>query len=104
MSRLARACRRESRPSCSGLIPNANILVRTICQECRSLVQALNCGFRLPTAAGTDFMGNYASLRGPAGRNRAYAEVPASPLKLQSSLESIKAGRTFANEWAVTPV
>jgi TolB protein len=34
----------------------------------------LNCGFRLPTAAGTDFMGNYASLRGPVGLNRVYAE------------------------------
>jgi len=56
----------------------------------------LNCGFRLPTAAGTDFMGNYASLRGPAGLNRVYAQVPAGPLKLQSWLESIKAGRTFA--------
>jgi TolB protein len=56
----------------------------------------LNCGFRLPTAAGTDFMGNYASLRGPAGLNRVYAEVPAGPIKLQPWLESIKAGRTFA--------
>ena len=56
----------------------------------------LNCGFRLPTAAGTDFMGNYASLRGPAGLNRVYAEVPTGPLKVQSFLQSIKAGRTFA--------
>jgi TolB protein len=56
----------------------------------------LNCGFRLPTAAGTDFMGNYASLRGPAGLNRVYSGVPAGSLKLPSWLESIKAGRTFA--------
>jgi Tol biopolymer transport system component len=56
----------------------------------------LNCGFRLPTAAGTDFMGNYASLRGPAGLNRVYAQISAGPLKFQSWLESIKAGRTFA--------
>lgn len=56
----------------------------------------LNCGFRLPTAAGTDFMGNYASLRGPVGLNRAYAEVPAGPLKIEPWLASIKAGRTFA--------
>ncbi|MGA7080388.1 MAG: CehA/McbA family metallohydrolase [Terriglobales bacterium] len=56
----------------------------------------LNCGFRLPTAAGTDFMGNYASLRGPMGLNRVYAEVPAGSLKLEPWLESIKAGRTFA--------
>jgi TolB protein len=56
----------------------------------------LNCGFRLPTAAGTDFMGNYASLRGPVGLNRVYAEVPREPLKIEPWLEAIKAGRTFA--------
>jgi TolB protein len=56
----------------------------------------LNCGFRLPAAAGTDFMGDYASLRGPIGLNRVYAEAPAGPLKLEPWLESIKAGRTFA--------
>ena len=56
----------------------------------------LNCGFRLPTAAGTDFMANFASLRGPAGLNRVYAEVPTGPTKLQSWLASIKAGHTFA--------
>jgi len=56
----------------------------------------LNCGFRLPTAAGTDFMGNYASLRGPVGLNRVYAEVPAGPLKIAPWLAAIKAGRTFA--------
>lgn len=55
----------------------------------------LNCGFRLPTAAGTDFMGNYASLRGPVGLNRVYAEEP-SPLRIEPWLASIKAGRTFA--------
>jgi hypothetical protein len=56
----------------------------------------LNCGFRLPTAAGTDFMGNYASLRGPVGLNRVYAEVPAGPLKIEPWLAAIKAGKTFA--------
>jgi TolB protein len=56
----------------------------------------LNCGFRLPTAAGTDFMGNYASLRGPVGLNRVYAEVPAGPLKIEPWLAAIKAGHTFA--------
>ena len=56
----------------------------------------LNCGFRLPTAAGTDFMGNYASLRGPVGLNRVYAEVKPGPLKIEPWLEAIKAGRTFA--------
>jgi len=56
----------------------------------------LNCGFRLPTAAGTDFMGNYASLRGPVGLNRVYAEIPRGPLKIGPWLAAIKAGRTFA--------
>ena len=56
----------------------------------------LNCGFRLPTAAGTDFMGNYASLRGPVGLNRVYAEVPDGPLKIGPWLAAIKAGSTFA--------
>lgn len=60
----------------------------------------LNCGFRLPAAAGTDFMGNYASLRGPIGLNRVYAGVPArgssEPLKIEPWLAALKAGRTFA--------
>jgi hypothetical protein len=56
----------------------------------------LNCGFRLPTAAGTDFMGNYASLRGPVGLNRVYAETKPGPLKIGPWLAAIKAGRTFA--------
>ena len=56
----------------------------------------LNLGFRLPTAGGTDFMGNYASLRGPIGLNRVYAEVKPGPLKIEPWLASIKAGRTFA--------
>jgi Tol biopolymer transport system component len=56
----------------------------------------LNCGFRLPTAAGTDFMGDYASLRGPIGLNRVYAKVPSGPLKIEPWLAAIKAGHTFA--------
>jgi TolB protein len=56
----------------------------------------LNCGFRLPTAAGTDFMGNYASLRGPVGLNRVYAEVKPGPLEIKPWLSAIKAGHTFA--------
>ncbi len=58
--------------------------------------QLLNCGFRLPTAAGTDAMANYASLRGPVGLNRVYAEVPSGPLNIVPWLSSIKQGRTFA--------
>jgi TolB protein len=58
--------------------------------------QLLNCGFHLPTAAGTDAMANYASLRGPVGLNRVYAEVPSGPLNIVPWLSSIKHGRTFA--------
>ena len=51
----------------------------------------LNCGFHLPTAAGTDAMANFASLRGPVGLNRVYAKVPAGPLNIDNWLDSIKA-------------
>ncbi len=56
----------------------------------------LNCGFRLPTAAGTDAMANFASLRGPVGLNRVYADVPQGPLNIESWLSSLKQGHTFA--------
>jgi TolB protein len=56
----------------------------------------LNCGFRLPAAAGTDAMANYASLRGPVGLNRVYAEVAAGPLDSTNWLASLKQGTTFA--------
>ncbi len=56
----------------------------------------LNCGFRLPTAAGTDAMANYASLRGPVGLNRVYVKVPAGPLSIEPWLASLKQGHTFA--------
>ena len=41
-------------------------------------------------------MGNYASLRGPVGLNRVYAEVKPGALKIEPWLAAIKAGRTFA--------
>jgi len=56
----------------------------------------LNCGFRLPTAAGTDAMANFASLRGPVGLNRVYVKVPAGPLNIETWLDSLKHGRTLA--------
>src|SRR6202034_2304071 len=58
----------------------------------------LNCGFRLPAAAGTDAMAKFASLRGPVGLNRVYASVPRGPLDihLQTWLSSLKQGHTFA--------
>jgi TolB protein len=56
----------------------------------------LNCGFHLPTGAGTDAMANFASLRGPVGLNRVYVKVPAGPLKIGTWMDSLKHGRTFA--------
>jgi Tol biopolymer transport system component len=56
----------------------------------------LNCGFHLPAAAGTDAMANFASLRGPVGLNRVYAQVPKGPLRIAVWLDSLKKGRTFA--------
>ena len=41
-------------------------------------------------------MANYASLRGPVGLNRVYAEVKSGPLQIQPWLESLKQGKTFA--------
>ncbi len=61
----------------------------------------LNCGFRLPAAAGTDAMTNYASLRGPVGLARVYAlpDAPAddSPAAREKAwLAGLKAGRSMA--------
>src|SRR5436190_1090171 len=56
----------------------------------------LNLGFRIPAAAGTDAMANYATLRGPVGLNRVYASVANGPLRSDAWLESLRSGRTFA--------
>jgi TolB protein len=56
----------------------------------------LNCGFHLPTAAGTDAMANFASLRGPVGLNRVYVEVPQGKLNIKPWLANLKSGHTFA--------
>jgi TolB protein len=54
----------------------------------------LNLGFRLPAAAGTDAMTNYASLRGPVGLNRVYlATTERTPQALRAA---IREGRGFA--------
>jgi TolB protein len=58
----------------------------------------LNLGFRLPAAAGTDAMANFASLRGPVGLNRVYVKVPSGPLNIVSWLNSLKQGHTFATD------
>ena len=56
----------------------------------------LNLGFRVPTGAGTDAMANFASLRGPVGMNRVFVQVPAGGLKMESWLDGLQRGRTFA--------
>jgi hypothetical protein len=56
----------------------------------------LNLGFRIPAAAGTDAMADYATLRGPVGLNRAYASVPDGPLSSDAWLAALKEGRSFA--------
>lgn len=56
----------------------------------------LNLGWRIPAAAGSDTMANFASLRGPVGMNRVYARVPDGRLAPGDFLEAIKRGHTFA--------
>ena len=64
--------------------------------HCQRLVPAAELWIPLPTAAGTDAMANFASLRGPVGLNRVYVKVPAGPLDIGVWLDSLKHGRTFA--------
>jgi hypothetical protein len=54
----------------------------------------LNCGFRLPAAAGTDAFPNFASLRGPPGLVRTFVQSGAT-LDHRRWLAGLKAGRTF---------
>jgi TolB protein len=54
----------------------------------------LNCGFRLPAAAGTDAFPNFASLRGPPGLVRTFVHS-GTTLNHAMWLAGIKAGRTF---------
>jgi TolB protein len=56
----------------------------------------LNLGFRIPAAGGTDAMADYATLRGPVGLNRVYAQLPRGPLASDAWLAALRAGRTFA--------
>ena len=56
----------------------------------------LNCGVRLPAAAGTDAFPNFASLRGPPGLVRVFART-GPVLDHRRWLAAIKAGRTFVS-------
>jgi dipeptidyl aminopeptidase/acylaminoacyl peptidase len=55
----------------------------------------LNAGFRISAGAGSDAMTNFASLRGPVGLNRVYAQLD-GPLSRERFYAALKAGRTFA--------
>jgi Tol biopolymer transport system component len=54
----------------------------------------LNCGLKIPAAAGTDVMANYASLRGPIGLNRVYVHAEES-LDAGVFETKLKAGQSF---------
>jgi hypothetical protein len=60
----------------------------------------LDCGLRIPAAAGTDAMANYASLRGPVGLNRTY--VPAAGrLTRDAFFAQLRKGHTVATNGAL---
>jgi len=54
----------------------------------------LNCGFRVPAAAGTDAFPNFAELRGPPGLVRVYAKSGRT-LDHRRWLDAIRTGHTF---------
>jgi len=67
----------------------------------------LNLGFKIPAAAGTDAMANFASLRGPVGMNRVYVRTSAGDAtrddathdesaQVATWLSALKQGRSFA--------
>src|SRR5262249_31500706 len=61
----------------------------------------LNLGYRIPAGAGTDATTNYAApIRGNAGFDRVYAQIPSGEeprgMDLDAWMEALKRGRTFA--------
>lgn len=60
----------------------------------------LNCGIRIPAAAGTDAMANYASLRGPVGLNRVYVNAKGS-VKQTVFEQQLRSGKSFVTN---TPI
>jgi len=54
----------------------------------------LNCGIKLPAAAGTDAMANYASLRGPVGLNRVYVKAE-EQLDVSVFEDRLRTGKSF---------
>ena len=57
----------------------------------------LNLGFKLPAGGGTDATTNYAApIRGQVGFDRVYVWTPVWPASLETWMENLKQGRTFA--------
>jgi TolB protein len=57
----------------------------------------LNLGFKLPAGAGTDATTNYAApIRGQVGFDRVYVWTPVWPANIDTWLDELKKGRTFA--------
>ena len=57
----------------------------------------LNLGFKLPAGAGTDATTNYAApIRGQVGSDRVYVWTPGWPASIDTWLDELKQGRTFA--------
>lgn len=57
----------------------------------------LNLGFKLPAGGGTDATTNYAApIRGQVGFNRVYVWTPEWPANIDTWIDELKQGRTFA--------
>jgi len=57
----------------------------------------LNLGFRLPAAGGTDATANYAApIRGQVGFDRTYVWTPSWPAEIETWMDGLRRGRTFA--------
>jgi TolB protein len=57
----------------------------------------LNLGFKLPAGGGTDATTNYAApIRGQVGFDRVYVWMPGHAVSVDTFLEELKLGRTFA--------
>src|SRR5262249_48496431 len=57
----------------------------------------LNVGFKIPAGGGTDATANYAApIRGQIGFDRVYVWAPKWPASIDTWLDELKQGRTFA--------
>jgi hypothetical protein len=57
----------------------------------------LNLGFKLPAGGGTDATTNYAApIRGQVGFDRVYVWTPGWPVSIDTWMDELKQGRTFA--------